>query len=128
MIRAQSRYLPAAIQGQNVTASSAETTIDWRMGTYCRVTLDADTTIVFSPLPSPLVVGMTLLFIQGAAGNHTVTFEPDTSGFVTVYTEDGQQPLIQPAAGARSELQAVLDPVADTLRIRQGVIGELALP
>ena len=129
MIRTRSMptSLPKNIQAQDVSASSAETQIDWRAGTYCRITLEADTTIVFAAVPPPLVVSITLLFIQGAAGSRSVTFAPGTSGFTTVYTEDGLQPLIQPAAGARSELQAVLDPGAGTLRIRQGVIGELAV-
>ena len=112
---------------QTATASSAATVIDWRLGTYCIITLAANTAIEFDPLPDSLVVTMTLLFIQDGTGNHTVTFSPVTSGFTTVYTEDGQQPLIQPTAATRTELQAVLDPTSDTLRIRQGVIGEIAV-
>ena len=112
---------------QTATASSAVTVIDWRLGTYCIITLAANTSIEFDPLPDSLVVTMTLLFIQDGTGNHTVTFTPVTSGFTTVYTEDGQQPLIQPTAATRTELQAVLDPTSDTLRIRQGVIGEIAV-
>jgi len=114
---------------QTVVATSATTTIDWRNGTYCVITLSANTTVVFSPAPpASWVVNMTMLFIQDGTGNWTVTYTPVTSGFSTVYTEDGQQPLINPAANARSELQNILDSGRDELRVRQGVIGEVALP
>ena len=114
---------------QSITASTATTTIDWRSGTYCVVTLAANTTIVFSPIPpASWIVSMTVLFVQDGTGNWTVTYTPTVSGFITIYTEDGNQPLINPAAGARSELQNILDPARNVLRIRQGVIGELALP
>ncbi len=114
---------------QTITADSATTVIDWREGTYCRITLEADTNIVFDPPPPDYGVAIvTALIIQDGTGNHAVTYTPVTCGFAEIWYENTNQPLVAQTAGARTEFQWVLDAGDDELRIRQGVIGEQEIP
>jgi hypothetical protein len=115
---AQSNFAGAALENYtdktaDIAVSTATTTIDLAATTsrVLRLSMQANTTLAFTNVPTTGVTSLTLICTQDATGSRTLTFPTGTKA------AGGTKPVLSTAAGAEDWIEVVFHPALVNPRV-----------